>query len=180
MILPKANGGGTSSGDCYNATQSNKPRFRRGLLLLTPRLNISFFVHRLEVKASMVKNISTWIALSYLVFMYIMTHLPKQKVPKQLAVAGDKSLHFLAFLALGLFAALAIQMHLRHRGFYAYILPMVVFGFSYAWFDEVTQPLVGRWFDLQDILADGMGLVAGMLIFEICRPLFPKSILGWV
>lgn len=134
----------------------------------------------MEVSTSMVKKISTVIATSYLVFMYIMTHLPKSKIPKQLTAAGDKSLHFLAFLALGFFAALAIQMHLRHRGFYAYILPTVVFGSSYAWFDEVTQPLVGRWFDLQDILADGMGLVAGMLIFEICRPFFPKSILGWV
>lgn len=128
----------------------------------------------------MVKNISTWIALSYLVFMYIMTHLPKQKVPKQLALAGDKSLHFLAFLALGFVASPVIQMHLRHRGLYAYILPTIVFGLSYAWFDEVTQPLVGRWFDLQDILADGMGLVAGMLIFEISRPFLPKSVLGWV
>lgn len=128
----------------------------------------------------MVKNISTLIATSYLVFMYIMTHLPKQKVPKQLAAAGDKSLHFLAFLALGIFASLAIQLHLRHRGFYAYILPTIVFGLTYAWFDEVTQPLVGRWFDLQDILADGMGLVAGMLVFEISRPLLPNSILGWV
>ena len=123
----------------------------------------------------MVKNISTWIALSYLVFMYIMTHLPMR-----FDGAGDKLLHFLAFMALGFFAGFAIQMHLRHRGYYAYILPTIVFGLAYAWFDEVTQPLVGRWFDLQDILADGIGLVSGMLIFEICRPFLPKSILDWV
>jgi hypothetical protein len=147
-------------------------------LLFTPRLIISFFVHRLEADTSMVKNTSTLIALSYLVFMYVMTHLPKHKVPRQLAQAGDMTLHFLAFMALGIIAGFAIQMNLRHRGLYAYALPTLVFGLTYAWFDEVTQPLVGRWFDLQDILADGMGLMAGMLVLEVCRPLFPKSILG--
>lgn len=119
---------------------------------------------------SMVRNLSTAIALSYLVFMFVMTHLPKHRVSKAVELAGDKNLHLLAFLALGFLASLAIQLWIRHIGWYAYVLPCLVFGLAYAWFDEATQPLVGRHYDLRDMLADGFGLAMGMLLFEGLRP----------
>jgi len=122
----------------------------------------------------MAKFISTLAAIGYLAFMFTMTHLPKKKVPRNLAMANDKSLHFLAFLGLGFLASLAIQLRFRHLGRYAYTLPMVVFGIAYAWLDELTQPLVGRHFDYKDLMADGAGLVAGMLLFEVLRPLLIK------
>jgi len=113
------------------------------------------------------KKLSTPVALSYLVFMFIMTHLPKQNVPRTLASANDKLLHALAFLVLGFVLSFATQIRARHYGWYAYAIPTFIFGFLYAWFDELT-------FDLQDLAFDGLGLVMGMLLFEGVRRLLAR------
>ena len=120
------------------------------------------------------KKLSTPVALSYLVFMFIMTHLPKQTVPRTLASANDKLLHALAFLVLGFLLSLAIQLRVRSYGWYAYVIPTFVFGLLYGWFDELTQPLVGRYYDLMDLAVDGLGLVMGILLFEGVRRLLAK------
>ena len=120
------------------------------------------------------KKLSTPVALSYLVFMFIMTHLPKQTVPRTLASANDKLLHALAFLVLGFVLSFAMRVRARHYGWYAYAIPTFVFGFLYAWFDELTQPWVGRYFDLQDLAFDGLGLAMGMLLFEGVRRLLAR------
>ena len=120
------------------------------------------------------KKLSTPVALSYLVFMFIMTHLPKQTVPRTLASANDKLLHALAFLVLGFLLSLAIQLRVRSYGWYAYVIPTFVFGLLYGWFDELTQPLVGRYYDLMDLAVDGLGLVMGILLFEGVRRLLAR------
>lgn len=124
----------------------------------------------------MAKLVSTLIAIGYLAFMFTMTHLPKERVPRNLALAGDKTLHFLAFMGLGFLASLAIQLRFSHLGRFAYAIPILLFGLAYAWFDELTQPLVGRHFDYKDLVADGAGLLAGMLLFEALRPLMIKFV----
>ena len=120
------------------------------------------------------KKLSTPVALSYLVFMFIMTHLPKQTVPRTLASANDKLLHTSAFLVLGFLLSLAIQLRVRSYGWYAYVIPTFVFGLLYGWFDELTQPLVGRYYDLMDLAVDGLGLAMGMLLFEGVRRLLAR------
>ena len=120
------------------------------------------------------KKLSTLLAMSYLVFMFIMTHMPTQNVPRTLASANDKLLHTLAFLVLGLVLSFSMQLRVRHYGWYAYAIPTFVFGFVYSWFDELTQPWVGRHFDLKDLVFDGLGLVMGMLLFEGVRRLLAK------
>jgi VanZ family protein len=123
---------------------------------------------------SLAKKLSATVALSYLVFMFIMTHLPKRNVPQTLSSANDKLLHTLAFLVLGFVLSFAMQIRARHYGWYAYAIPTFVFGFLYAWFDELTQPWVGRYFDLQDLAFDGLGLAMGMLLFEGVRRLLAR------
>jgi VanZ family protein len=124
--------------------------------------------------SSIAKKLSTLVALSYLVFMFIMTHLPKQNVPRTLASANDKLLHTLAFLVLGFVLSFAMQLRARHYGWYAYAMPTFLFGFLYSWFDELTQPWVGRYFDLKDLAFDTLGLVMGMLLFEGVRRLLAR------
>jgi VanZ family protein len=124
--------------------------------------------------SSIPKKLSTLVALSYLVFMFIMTHLPKQNVPRTLASANDKLLHTLAFLVLGFVLSFAMQHRARRYGWYAYAIPTFVFGCLYAWLDELTQPWIGRCFDLQDLAFDGLGLVMGMLLFEGVRRLLAR------
>lgn len=120
------------------------------------------------------KKLSTLAALSYLVFMFIMTHLPKQRIPRTLELAGDKLLHTTAFLVLGFLLSLAVQLRVRSFGWFAYTIPTFVFGMIYGWFDELTQPLFGRFYDLQDLAVDGLGLVMGMLLFEGVRRLLAR------
>ncbi|MFM8571898.1 MAG: VanZ family protein [Pirellula sp.] len=129
----------------------------------------------------MAQRVSSLIAIAYLVFMFVMTHLPKERIPKSLNQAGDKTLHVLAFLGLGLLASIAIQLRLKglgpnRFGWYAYLFSTLLLGIAYAWFDELTQPLVGRHFDLEDLLADAIGLISGMLLFESLRPFLSKLI----
>lgn len=122
----------------------------------------------------MVRAVSTLLAICYLIFMFIMTHLPKRQVPKTLQLTSDKTLHFLAFFFLGVLASLALQVRFGNRGWVAYALATVGLGILYACFDEITQPLVGRHFDLIDILYDVLGLCAGVLVFQMGRPLMHK------
>jgi VanZ family protein len=124
--------------------------------------------------SSIAKKLSTLVALSYLVFMFIMTHLPKRNVPRTLELAGDKLLHTSAFLVLGFLLSLAVQLRVRSYGWFAYVIPTFVFGLLYGWFDELTQPLFGRFYDLKDLAFDGLGLVMGMLLFEGVRRLLAR------
>ena len=123
---------------------------------------------------NIVKNVTTFVAFSYLVFMFIMSHLPQQHIPRTLELAGDKLLHTSAFLVLGFLLSLARQLRVRSYGWYAYVIPTFVFGLLYGWFDELTQPLVGRYYDLMDLAVDGLGLVMGILLFEGVRRLLAR------
>lgn len=123
---------------------------------------------------SLAKKLSATVALSYLVFMFIMTHLPKRNVPQTLELAGDKLLHTSAFLVLGFLLSFAVQLRVRSLGWFAYVIPTFVFGMLYGWFDELTQPWFGRYFDLEDLAVDGLGLAMGMLLFEGVRRLLAR------
>lgn len=123
---------------------------------------------------SLAKKLSATVALSYLVFMFIMTHLPKRNIPQTLELAGDKLLHTSAFLVLGFLLSFAVQLRVRSLGWFAYVIPTFVSGMLYGWFDELTQPWFGRYFDLEDLAVDGLGLAMGMLLFEGVRRLLSK------
>jgi VanZ family protein len=123
---------------------------------------------------SLAKKLSATVALSYLVFMFIMTHLPKRNIPQTLELAGDKLLHTSAFLVLGFLLSFAVQLRVRSLGWFAYVIPTFVSGMLYGWFDELTQPWFGRYFDLEDLAVDGLGLAMGMLLFEGVRRLLAR------
>lgn len=123
---------------------------------------------------SLATKLSATVALSYLVFMFIMTHLPKRNIPQTLELAGDKLLHTSAFLVLGFLLSFAVQLRVRSLGWFAYVIPTFVSGMLYGWFDELTQPWFGRYFDLEDLAVDGLGLAMGMLLFEGVRRLLAR------
>lgn len=123
---------------------------------------------------SLAKKLSATVALSYLVFMFIMTHLPKRNIPQTLELAGDKLLHTSAFLVLGFLLSFAVQLRVRSLGWFAYVIPTFISGMLYGWFDELTQPWFGRYFDLEDLAVDGLGLAMGMLLFEGVRRLLAR------
>lgn len=74
----------------------------------------------------------------------------------------DKQLHFLAF------AALALPLGwVRPR----WVLWLVPVALAYGGLIELVQPSVGRSADWGDLLADGLGIVAGVLPGQIRRRL---------
>lgn len=88
------------------------------------------------------------------------THYPK---PEELVggrLPPDKLLHFFAYGALGLFAALMLRARGRLVGRTA---PVLAAGLA-AWavIDEATQPLFGRAADPLDWVYDVLGLAIGI------------------
>lgn len=93
---------------------------------------------------------------------YTMTHLPPNRVPGT-GWFNDKLLHATGYTALGLMTFLTLMMRNRRRtwttvvGTWAWLI-------GYAFFDEATQPLVGRDFEWNDLAADGAGALLGIVI----------------
>ena len=96
----------------------------------------------------------------YWLSLFIGTHLPR--VPQVLAEQGDKTLHFCAYAGLAsLLLAWRISCGLVSM---RTVLLLFVIVAAYGVMDETTQPLVGRFCDLEDWIADIMGASIAMAV----------------
>jgi VanZ family protein len=97
---------------------------------------------------------------AYWLFIFAATHAPQAALPQ--THLGDKTEHFLAYgiLAVLLFAWLRFT---RPR-FRRIALPAVLICVAYAAVDELTQPIVNRYTDFRDFLADATGAAIGVLV----------------
>ena len=106
--------------------------------------------------------VGTW--LSYVLFLFVLTHTP---VPKDLAETTsrwDKVLHFGAYAVLCGLTCLAYFVQRPGK------LPVfkVALGLMiYAAFDEFTQGFVGRTPDFADWVADGAGVIGCMVVIQL-------------
>ncbi|MEM8678692.1 MAG: VanZ family protein [Planctomycetota bacterium] len=93
------------------------------------------------------------------------THWPSTPWPTRLTLV-DKLLHFAAYLVLAILVAMnwAPALTIQRIAFYRRAL----FGLLiFAAVDELTQgPVPGRYPDILDWLADGLGIVVGLILFE--------------
>lgn len=106
---------------------------------------------------------------AYWIAMFVGTHLPR--VPKALAEQGDKLLHIGAYAGLALL--LTLWRFSRGTVTPGQIVRDAVGIAAFAAFDELTQPLVGRFCDFWDWVADATGAVLGLAIATgIARRLF--------
>lgn len=98
----------------------------------------------------------------YWLLIFSATHLPSAALPA--TSLGDKTEHFIAYglLALLLYAWLALTARpsVRRRA----VLLTLVLCIGYAAVDELTQPIVGRFCDYRDFLADAVGAALGTLV----------------
>jgi len=99
------------------------------------------------------------LAVGYTLFLVYCTHVPNPSLPAGAAAAGDKTLHFLAYGALGGFTGLAVAA----RGGWTWRVAARLVGFlaAFAVVDEATQPLFSRHADPLDWGFDCIGLSVG-------------------
>lgn len=98
----------------------------------------------------------------YWLFIFFATHLPSGALPP--TALGDKLEHFIAYGILGFLLVCWIgftarRAWVRRAAPYLGIAVCVV----YAAVDEATQPIVGRYADFGDFLADAVGASVGAL-----------------
>ncbi|MBC7784314.1 MAG: VanZ family protein [Burkholderiales bacterium] len=112
----------------------------------------------------------TWLGL-YVVLLLVLTHIPKP--PAVFDGRDDKTLHFLAYFALGglSYFAAAITFPLRLGLSLIVVLGCAVF----AALDEITQPSFGRSADVFDWRADVFGVIAGVCVLRILRALISRT-----
>ncbi len=106
--------------------------------------------------------------IGLLVVMFIGTHLPSSLNPG--ITTSDKIIHFWAYLALSFSLLTSWELssgRLQPLHFFLVWLACTV----YAALDEITQIPVGRTCDGVDWLFDVLGIVAGLSLFRILRPL---------
>jgi len=103
------------------------------------------------------------VTVTYWVALFVGTHLPK--IPKALVKPSDKTLHFGAYLGLGLLVLITWSLFrpLNRRQ----ILTVIGILALYGALDEITQPLVGRHADVLDWLADLAGVAVAVAIVRI-------------
>jgi VanZ family protein len=100
---------------------------------------------------------------AYWIFLFLATHLPGLKTggPPQ----SDKLLHFVAFAILTFLFWRGCEAASRTLGprFVCFAFPILI---AYAGLDEYLQQFVGRGTDLEDFVADVVGIVVTLGILE--------------
>ena len=111
------------------------------------------------------RNPRFWqIALAcYWLTLFVFTHLPIKR-PELQGGKTDKVAHVAAFAVLGALLAITWQtsagrLTARHL-VWAWIALIL-----YAGFEEITQPIVGRYCSIWDWSADAVGAALGLIIF---------------
>lgn len=98
----------------------------------------------------------------YWVVLFTATHLPPNQMLEG-APGGDKVHHFLAYFVLGMLLSVTLwhAMPSRRR-----VVPLIAFltATAYGAIDETTQPLVGRYCEFFDWLADSAGAAAACAV----------------
>ncbi|NOY40382.1 MAG: hypothetical protein GXP26_00910 [Planctomycetes bacterium] len=105
-----------------------------------------------------------------LLAMFIGTHIPIAASIQSHAGSTDKVAHIVAYLVLTIMALVSWELSIGELRPHHYFTVWLC-GTVYGAFDEITQIPVGRTCDGLDWLADIVGIVIGLTIFRIARPL---------
>ena len=107
--------------------------------------------------------------LGFWLLLVALTHFPNPYPERGEPQHFDKVVHFTLY---GVLAALAIRtLTLRAERGSAIVrcLGVLAAVIAFGLFDEATQPLTGRDFDWYDWLADSLGALAGIAVYETVR-----------
>ncbi len=127
----------------------------------------SIIPSRLRLAALVARYASVLLLLA----MFIGTHIPAEIVPG--FSYSDKLLHASAFMSLTLSLLISWELSvgvLQPQHYFAVWLFCTLYGA----FDEITQIPVGRSCDGLDWLADIGGILVGLILYRLVRPLFSR------
>ncbi len=102
------------------------------------------------------------LTLAAFVVAFGATHLPPGNVPTAVSL-NDKLMHALTYMVLGLLTRLSLRRQGPSPASSDSVVSFLIV-MMYALFDEATQPIVGRTFELGDIAADTCGAFVGVFI----------------
>lgn len=105
----------------------------------------------------------------YWIILFISTSLPLESVPS--VGLSDKFMHTVAYSGLGVLLYLSLSFQRKYLKLHEFPIRFtLIIGLIYAVVDELHQLLVpGRKCDIVDMVADGLGLVLGLLLIIIIR-----------
>jgi VanZ family protein len=141
------------------------------LNFLTPTMpeSTSIIPSRLRLAALVARYASVLLLLA----MFIGTHMPGRIAPG--FSISDKLIHASAFMSLTLSLLISWELSagvLQPQHYFAVWLFCTLYGV----FDEITQIPVGRSCDGLDWLADIGGILVGLILYRLVRPLFSRWI----
>ena len=114
------------------------------------------------------------LAVVYVIVLFVGTHIPPEQA-EALAPANDKWMHYAAYTLLTVLVLTGWELTvgvLQPKHYFAVWLAGVLYGV----FDEVSQTPVGRICDMNDLIADVLGVVCGLLVFRLGRAALYKAI----
>ena len=83
----------------------------------------------------------------------------------------DKGAHFLAYMALGFLFFVCFHNSVHHRIIVSNLMPVLgasSLSFLCGYAIELCQPHFGRLFEVADLMADGLGSLAGAVVGLFC------------
>ena len=129
----------------------------------------TFELMRQPTRTRKLATVARYLTLLLLLGLFVGTHIPSSAIPQPIAIA-DKVAHCLAYMALAFSVLVSWDLaigQLRPQHFFIVWLVGTIYGA----FDELTQIPVGRHCDPLDWMCDILGLVIGLTLFRLLRPL---------
>jgi VanZ family protein len=107
-----------------------------------------------------------WAAtLAFWGFIFVMTHIPQQRLPG--VRVNDKTAHLISYGVLAAMLYVTLWVSRPHDWSPLWKIPLVLA--LYAAFDELTQPLVNRFAEFADWYADVAGAVIVVAALSLIR-----------
>jgi VanZ family protein len=110
------------------------------------------------------RKITIVVLALYWIVLLVLSHRPIPQLVYQ-AQVFDKWLHFLAFLNLIFLLWFSVRPESKVHWRSPVVWLLVFVTFAYGAVDEWTQPYFGRTKDIEDFLANALGVSAGLLLF---------------
>ena len=107
------------------------------------------------------------VCLGVIVYLSLATDI---SVPEYV-VGKDKGAHFLAYMALGFLFFACFHNSVHHRIIVSNLMPVLgasSLSFLCGYAIELCQPHFGRYFEIADLVADGLGSLAGAFVGLLC------------
>ena len=134
----------------------------------------AFDLMRQPVRKRKLATFARYATVLLLLALFVGTHMPGHAMPYRLGSA-DKMAHCFAYFALAFSVLTSLDLTIGRLRPQHYFLVWLA-GTLYGAFDEITQIAVGRHCDVRDWMFDILGIVIGLTLFRLSRPLLSRLV----